>query len=426
MKVFRNTSHEKIPAHAKRIVKLDANGIEQVFASFVQRSTNRRVEFLVLPNGKMKAESTTYYCRIKKHGATRKAVVNTGESDKREAERVAKQMQKQEGLGQSETPKNETDSLKPKPLIGCPKPLPKRKHTRSNGEIVIYSSIKSYGDLKERISGSYLGCYHDYLVNHEDKPTQRHIMERVRKIRDICIACEFKSLSDIAPTKVGTGPSRNPAKSRLETYLAGLKAKGLADRTRNEHLVSIKCLINWLVREGIMPRSPFTEVKRKTGKKYRETRPRRALSPQEVLGLRRAARGSTSMFQGISGHQRALIYAFAYRTGVRRREAAQLRVADVMLDPESPQLILRPEITKAGERAVLPIHAKLVGTLRRWIAGRSPDGLLFDLMTPSGNPRDIVRAMRRDLDAASIAYQTEFGVARLSFTSFVICNESDS
>jgi len=118
------------------------------------------------------------------------------------------------------------------------------------------------------------------------------------------------------------------------------------------------------------------------------------------------------------GRERALVYKLAVLTGCRRGEIESLTVGS--LDLGAGILRLRPQDTKNGEPAELPLRADLVADLRDWmelrrtevnrevIAMRPADRL--PLETPLFNvPRQFVKILDRDLAAAEIAKSDERG-----------------
>ena len=118
------------------------------------------------------------------------------------------------------------------------------------------------------------------------------------------------------------------------------------------------------------------------------------------------------------GRERALVYKLAVLTGCRRGELESLAVGS--LDLDAGILRLRPQDTKNGEPAELPLRADLVADLRDWlelkrteanrevVAMRPADRL--SLETSLFNvPRQFVKTLDRDLAAAGIAKRDERG-----------------
>jgi len=118
------------------------------------------------------------------------------------------------------------------------------------------------------------------------------------------------------------------------------------------------------------------------------------------------------------GRERALVYKMAVLTGCRRGEMQSLTVGS--LDLDAGLLTLRPQDTKNGEPAVLPLRADLVSDLREWLESKRTEATraviamrpknLLPPETPLFNvPTQLVKCLDRDLAAAGIPKRDERG-----------------
>jgi integrase len=105
------------------------------------------------------------------------------------------------------------------------------------------------------------------------------------------------------------------------------------------------------------------------------------------------------------GPLRAMAYRVAAATGFRVEELRTLLPESFRLDGAEPVIILTASATKNRRPAEQPIPLALARDLARWLADK-----------PAGVPvlplhRETARAIRSDLAAAGIPYETDEGVA---------------
>ena len=82
-----------------------------------------------------------------------------------------------------------------------------------------------------------------------------------------------------------------------------------------------------------------------------------------------------------------------------------LTVKSFRLDGPEPSVLLRASATKNRRSVEQPIEAGLAQALARWIHGKPAGTPVFPLH------HETAKAIRRDLEAAEIAYETDEGVA---------------
>lgn len=191
----------------------------------------------------------------------------------------------------------------------------------------------------------------------------------------------WKSLSDI----------NEQSASRA---LATLAAEGKTVAYVNQYLARVKAFLNWCVPDRV-PINPLGKLKRGNTKKGLKRRERRPLAEHELRKLLTTCPES-----------RRLKYAFPAYSGLRRKELADVRWADLHLNSVIPYVQLRPEQTKMGEAIALPLHPYLVSELKN-LTPRMPELRLFSSL-PEG------RTMLRDLERAGIN-QTDASGRRADF-----------
>ncbi len=198
---------------------------------------------------------------------------------------------------------------------------------------------------------------------------------RIVKMRFLALAkgCKWSCMADV--TARGFIDWRN-AQTKYEA------------RTLNNFFEAARAFFNWVDRSYEIP-NPLKRVEM-LAVPVRYPQGPRAFSEDELEKLFAVARP-----------KRRLLYRLLAFSGLRRKEAKQLRWSDVQLD-ENPGLFLRPEATKARRADWLPILSVLVPELR---AARpeekflKPDTLVF--------PRGVANpyTLRRDMVKAGIPLQ---------------------
>lgn len=239
----------------------------------------------------------------------------------------------------------------------------------------------------------------DLLDEYETyKRTQGHsrktISQCLSQLRQAIEACQWKCPQDIDAATVAAYLDR--------------QAKKRAARTTNSYLETLKAFCNWLVAIGEVPASPISFLRRRNAEADRR-RIRRALTADEVRRLVEAAK-TGPVRENIPGLARATAYAIAAYTGLRLEEIAALRARDVDLASDPPRISAWAGYTKSGERATLPVHPALAAALREWFAAQPTialDAPLLPLTIRSGRVRRLALTLRRDLEAARLAWIAE-------------------
>ena len=168
---------------------------------------------------------------------------------------------------------------------------------------------------------------------------------------------------------------------RLRPYFLSLEDSQSA-RSRNRIRSCLKVFLDWSVKQGYLHEHRIDHIPRASEQKDRR-RARRALTDQELTALLSTAPAD-----------RALVYLFIVRTGLRRSEAKHVRWRDIDLDAATLELFA--ENTKTGKAATLPLPRQLVEHLR--VAARqgvAPGQLVFESMPKAPT-------VKRDLERAGI------------------------
>jgi integrase len=105
------------------------------------------------------------------------------------------------------------------------------------------------------------------------------------------------------------------------------------------------------------------------------------------------------------GRERALLYKTAVYTGLRRGELELMQVGWLVLDGESPRVILPDSVAKNRKEASIPLLGNLAADLREWIkeTSKSANEPVFWV------PKELIKILKRDLAAAGIPYRDSHG-----------------
>jgi len=174
--------------------------------------------------------------------------------------------------------------------------------------------------------------------------------------------------------------------AKLRERLGALTTAGTTPRTVAAYRVACSGFFKWLLSEDRWPSNPCLNVR--APRVAEKTFQRRALTPEEAARLLDAA-----------PPDRALVYAVALGTGLRRGELARLTWQDLDLSEERPTLRVRAASAKNRREAVLPLSRDLAHALR---AQARPGGRVFDRIPNT-------KTLRRDLEAAGIEAENAQG-----------------
>ena len=260
--------------------------------------------------------------------------------------------------------------------------------------------------------GEQVDAYAGYLKNCE--VSDRHFKESLARLKRMLSDCHINRLLDIQP-------------DRIRNWLDLQTQQDSSARTRNTYLASLRAFVHWCIKEGKMPGDPLATLN-KANEALDVRRERRALLPEQLGILLEVAqnrplheirtirtgknRGKPMAKVGESarkhaleiGWERALVYQTAAQTGLRRNELRQLQWGDLHIDDtEHPHIVLRVGANKAKRADVLPLRADLVEKLKHL----RPEEVRHDDKVFSTIPS--MNTLRRDLEAAGIPYEDEYG-----------------
>ena len=251
----------------------------------------------------------------------------------------------------------------------------------------------------ELVKGEVLSAVEDAVIDHQSTPLANHIAAFTdhqkargvsRRLNDtrsqlqrVAVDCGFRRLADLDATA-------------LERWLLEQTAKDMSAGTRNQYRGAWVGFCNWCMktRPPRLLANPFSRVP-KADEKADPRRTRRALTEAELTRLldvarRRPLLDRMTVHRGTRqgevygrlrpevqrrlerlGQERALIYKTLVLTGLRKGELASITVGQVVLDADTPHLVLNAADEKNREGSTIPLRADLADDLRRWLADRA-------------------------------------------------------
>jgi len=208
--------------------------------------------------------------------------------------------------------------------------------------------------------------------------TAQHAAKSFSMVKRTGEECRFRSWSDVSA-------------SRLQAFLADMRAKGRSIRTSNAYLTAFKGFARWCVRDGRLGESPVAHLQ-KLNEKTDARRQRRALTAEECRRL-----------LAVADPGRALLYRLALETGLRANELRTLTVSSFDLSGAPPTVTVSAKDSKHRREDVLPLRLDTAALLRQRLSLTLPAAPAFDV------PRRTAETMQQDLKRAGIPYVDESG-----------------
>ena len=178
----------------------------------------------------------------------------------------------------------------------------------------------------------------------------------------------------------GAEKIRDLTLSRVSEALAALRRQDeLNQQTINHHITAVKMLSRWLWKDNRTREHVLAHLATSNPEGDRR-RKRRALTPTEAVLLVEATETGPIVL-GMTGPDRAMLYALAIGTGLRSEELRTLTPErfDFVSDP--PTVTVLGGYAKNRREAVQPIAHALADRLRPWVALRPPGRPVLKGMT---------------------------------------------
>ncbi len=189
---------------------------------------------------------------------------------------------------------------------------------------------------------------------------------------------------------------------KVNRYAAKMRSDGRAARTIAAHIQAIKGFTRWAVLNGKLTSDPLATVTKPSVEDDRRL-VRRYLSHDEWGWLDSITRQSVERY-GMSGQERALLYATAIQTGLRANELRSLTRGKLHLVKEPPFIIVESRSTKNKKLARQYIQPELAAELKVHIATMLGGASTFSM--PS--KYDVADMLREDLEDARDVWLNTF------------------
>ena len=187
----------------------------------------------------------------------------------------------------------------------------------------------------------------------------------------------------------------------IEIPVAEGSEKKISRQTANYYLRSLKQFTRWLAQTGRTSDNPLQHV---PGVKVgAEIGRRREATIEDVKAIYTVAMADDAKGRTMRGPDRAMLYLFAFCTGLRQDELRSVQVEWLQLEGDRPQLVIAGDFTKNENRAEQPLPAWLASAAIDWL-GKRKTGPLFLRM-----PQDMCRPFERDLIAAKLEKKNHDG-----------------
>jgi integrase len=187
----------------------------------------------------------------------------------------------------------------------------------------------------------------------------------------------------------------------IESAVASLAADGSAAQTRNHYRQAAHQFARWLVRHRHLSADPLAALEKEPVDADRR-RVRRAESTEVLRLVIEAAAKSRLVAAGLTGQQRAMLYAVAAATGFRAGELASMTVANFDLDGPVPCAHVEAGYSKRRRADTQPLPEWIVPGLRPLLATVGPGEPVWSgKWSRSGHG---AAALRQDLETARQAW----------------------
>ena len=181
----------------------------------------------------------------------------------------------------------------------------------------------------------------------------------------------------------GAEKIRDLTLSRVSEALAALRRQDdLNQQTVNHHITAVKMLSRWLWKDNRTREHVLAHLATSNPEGDRR-RNRRALTPTEAVKLVESTETGPIVL-GMSGPDRAMLYALAIGTGLRSEELRTLIPERFDFDSDPPTVTVRAGYAKNRREAVQPLSHALADRLHTWVALRSPGKPVFKGMKTDG------------------------------------------
>jgi integrase len=250
---------------------------------------------------------------------------------------------------------------------------------------------QSWAENERKPLTDHVHDWASYLLHKGD--VARHVRQSQTRVLRLIESAKIQRISGLTISTI------QPALADLRSIRGRRGNARLSDRTIVYHVMAIRSFAKWLWSDGRVRDDPLVHLRMPEVKdKY----VRKALEPEEIAALVSTTRTQRTL-AGLTGPDRAVLYATASGTGLRLGELLSLTPESFKLDDDPPTVFCRGEHTKNGDDAHQPVRPELVNMLRPWLHGKAPGKPVFVAKRLA-----VPVAIREDLEAAGIAQSESY------------------
>src|SRR5271157_4797541 len=229
---------------------------------------------------------------------------------------------------------------------------------------------EAYRDHEAKPLADHLADFQAALV--AKGVTRNHHRVTVSRVTRVLTLAKFEQISDLSVSKTLDALQR-------------LRERGFNQQMINHHIRAIKGFSRWLWREGRAREHALAHLST-SNPETDGRRVRRPLTPEEAARLVEATAASPTV-KGMTGPDRAMLYAMAAGTGLRREELRTLTPERFNLNSDPPTVRVLACYPKNGREAFQPLPHALADQLAPWVALKAPGRPVFEGMTKNGRPK---------------------------------------
>lgn len=220
--------------------------------------------------------------------------------------------------------------------------------------------------------------------------TPNHVKVTTDRVRRILEGCAFIFWKDINAPGAATAAA---------VFLNDLRtAGGIGGPTLNYYVRDVRSFTRWLARNGKAPAMALATLEPVKNADV-DHEARRSLSVEEMR-LLIAAAVDGDVIQGMAGTERAMLYRFAFETGMRPGQIRALLVKDFSLDGDSPTVTTQARHVKRRRVHTQALRPALAAELKELFKAKMP--IAAAIKMPS--KFHMADMLRRDLAAARTAW----------------------
>ena len=223
------------------------------------------------------------------------------------------------------------------------------------------------------------------------------------------------AMAEAAKLLAGTlhaSPFNDLTSETIQSALARLKDEGRSAQTANHFRAAIRAFLKWCHRRGRV-RSVSSDGVESFNVDEDLRHVRRSLTDAELALLIHFAESGPDRLWHVRPPS---VDRVPYRrlSGVSVDELRSLTPESFHLEGPRPSIALAASSSKNRKPADQPVPSSLLGPLRDWLANKAPGESVFPLHHDTG------KAIRSDLDAIGVPYETDEGIGRFPRPSSVL------